>query len=128
MNKKGILLFIIIAVLSGCGKHAETEVRAKFDIPVYKDLSVENIEAAVFRKIPKGTKEKNIYEILKKINIGEDKFSSFYEANDKGEVVVRFEYDPREWGLVKKHYGIVLKLDKNSTLQSVEVLEWLTGI
>ena len=128
MTRHGIVLFVVVTAFLGCADRPETEVRQKFDIPFYKLLSEESIAGAVTRKLPVGTKEKDIYEILRNINIGADEFSSFYEANEKGEIVVRFDYDPDDWGLVKKHYGIIIKLDDARTLESVEVREWLTGL
>ena len=123
-----ITFLILLTSLAGCADYAERELREKFDIPFYKTVSVENIEEAVISKIPIGMEEKDIYETLESINIGGDELSSYYKADENREIVVRIEYDPNETGLVKKHYGIVIKLDANATLESVKVHEWLTGL
>ena len=127
---KGCLILLIMIVLAGCSEHAQTQVRQKFDIPIYKILSEENIEESVVRKIPIGTNENEIYQILENINIGKDTTTSYYKANEKGEIVVRFEYDPDELDVtsVKKSYGIMINLDSNRNLESVKVHEWLTGV
>ena len=128
MARIPIIFIVLLSSLVGCAEYAEREVREKFDIPIYKAVSVENIEEAVINKIPIGMEESVIYETLESINIGEDESSSYYKADKNREIVVRIEYDPNEPGLVKKHYGIVIKLDSDRKLESVKAHEWLTGL
>ena len=122
-----IFAFILMG-LPACSEYAENEVREKFDMPINKSLSERNIEEAVIRKMPLGTSENDIYKDLEELGFGEDNLSSFYRADKNSEIVARIEYDPDEFGFVKKSYGIIFKLDANRHLKGVKVHEWFTGL
>lgn len=114
--------------LLGCEEGAEKRVRETFSVPSQTPMTEATIREAVIRTFPIGTREQDVYEIIKKLRIGIDGFSSFYPADKNGEIVCRFEYDPKEFGFVKKHYGIIIQLDDKHSIKDVKVHEWLTGL
>jgi hypothetical protein len=128
LNRLLIIILILVPAIAICSEDAEMKVRETFDISNQTPLSEVNIRNAVIKKIPLGTTEKEIYRIFRELKIGADSFSSFYPANGKGEIVCRFEYNPKAFGFVKKHYGIIFQIDDKHVLKDVMIREWLTGL
>jgi hypothetical protein len=122
------IILLLLPATAGCSEDAEMKVRETFDIPKHISLSEVSIRDAVIKKIPLGTTEKNVYRILRELKIGANSFSSFYPADEKGEIVCRFEFNTKDYGVVKKHYGVIFQLDDKRLLKNVIVNEWRTGL
>jgi len=90
-------------------------------------VSLESSPSPVLKQIPIGTPENDIYRVLDRAGIGKDGLSSYYRADERGEIVCRVEYDVKTPGLVKESFVIFLMLDADRKLIEVRIRRDLTG-
>jgi hypothetical protein len=93
-------------------------------------LTEETIKQAVLQVIPIGLPASLIKEKLLDLGIGENGLSRFIEPGKDNLAVLRIDYDPKTFQVVKKSYVISIYLTSGKdirTIRSVDVAEFLTG-
>jgi hypothetical protein len=88
---------------------------------------LESKPSPILNQVRVGTPEDEIYQFLDRNGVGKDGLSSYYRADERGEIVCRVEYDVNAPGLVKESFGVFLKLDRERKLKEVKTQRWLTG-
>lgn len=108
---------------------AEDRIRSHFSIPASVRLTEETIKQAVLRVLPVGSPAISIRPKLLDLGIGERGLSKYVKSEKDNVAVIKIEYDPKTFDVVKKSYTISLYLtsDPIRTIQDVTVKEWLTG-
>lgn len=110
---------------------AEDRVRLHFSIHDSVPLTEETIKQAVLQVIPVGLPASLIKQKLLAIGIGENGLSRFIEPGKDNVAVIRIDYDPKTFQVVKRSYVVSIHLTSGAgirTIQSVDVAEFLTGL
>jgi hypothetical protein len=124
-----LLVSLGISITESWADSAEDRIRSHFSIPASVRLTEETIKHAVLRVLPVGSPAISIRPKLLDLGIRESGLSKYVESEKDNVAVIRIEYDPKTFDIVKKSYIISLYLtsDPIRTIQDVTVNEWLTG-
>src|SRR5262245_26858619 len=117
--------FLSMSCRSQSQSEAETRLRRYFHLSANESL--ESSPSPILKQIPPGTPESDIYRVLDLNGIGKDGLSSYYRADERGEIVCRVEYDVKSPGLVKESFVIFLSLDEDRKLTGGRIRRDLTG-
>ena len=81
------------------------------------------------RVLPVGSLAISIRPKLLDLGIGERGLSNYGESGKDNVAVIRIEYDPKTFDVVKRSYIISLYLTSEPirTIRDITVKEWLTG-
>lgn len=124
-----LLISLGISTTESWADSAEDRIRSHFSIPASDRLTEDTIKQAVLRVLPVGSPAISIRPKLFDLGIGERGLSRYVESEKDNVAVIRIEYDPKTFDVVKKSYIISLYLtsDPIRTIQDVTAKEWLTG-
>jgi hypothetical protein len=124
-----LLVSLGISITESYADSAEDRIRSHFSIPASVRLTEETIKQAVLRKLPVGSPAISIKAKLFDFGIGERGLSRYIESEKDKVAVIRIDYDPKTFEVVKKSYIISIYLTAESIrmIQDVNVKEWLTG-
>lgn len=125
--KLGFLLCSIVLLVGCTPPQSEAEVRLRRYFQLSKHADIESKPSPLLSKLPVGTAEKEVYEFLDNSGIGKDGMSSYYPAGERGDIGCRVEYDLSLPGLVKEHFGVLIRLDDDRKVKEIVVMRWLTG-
>lgn len=118
-----------IAMLSGCNDNSSDErLRKVLGIPTGTNISEAIVTERVQRIVPIGTAEPEAAKMVAALGVGKDSLSSYTLISNRGMAVVRIEYDPSTFGVVKSQWIITLHLDSSMKLSSVTAKRYLTGL
>jgi hypothetical protein len=124
-----LLVSLGISITESWADPAEDRIRSHFSIPASVRLTEKTIKQAVLRVLPVGSLAISIRPKLLDLGIGERGLSNYSESEKDNVAVIRIEYDPKTFDVVKKSYIISLYFTTDSirTIQDITVKEWLTG-
>ena len=124
-----LLVSLGISITESWADSAEDRIRSHFNIPASVRLTEETIKQAVLRVLPVGSLAISIRPKLLDLGIGERGLSNYGESGKDNVAVIRIEYDPKTFDVVKRSYIISLYLTSEPirTIRDITVKEWLTG-
>ena len=105
-----LLVSLGISITESWADSAEDRIRSHFNIPASVRLTEETIKQAVLRVLPVGSLAISIRPKLLDLGIGERGLSNYGESGKDNVAVIRIEYDPKTFDVVKRSYIISLYL------------------
>ena len=124
-----ILCLTVMTMLSGCNDNSSDErLRKVLGVETSANISEAVIAERVKKLIPVGTAEPEIARKVAALGVGGDNLSSYTLISKRSMAVVRVEFDPTTFGLVKSQWIIALHLDSSLKLSSVTANRYLVGL
>ena len=130
MRRKLLAAFLVAAAFtSGCSDNSSEErLRVMLGVQEAQELTEALVSERVKALVPVGTPEWLVAEKFKGAGIGKDSLSSYSLIPNRNIAVVRVEFDPNTFGVVKSQWMITLQFDSLKNLQAVSAKRYLTGL
>ena len=102
-------------------KEFEQRIRNYFNISSQQQINNSSIKDSILMEIPVGSSFEQALGYLTSKKIGRDALSTFYPINKDKIIIIRTEYNPRFFFVVKRRYTIKLMFGVDDKLQDINI-------